>query len=187
MWREGNASSKNCIQSYIQSSMQRCAGAMKHQNVTSTHWRWSRLSRTTNMRHCIMLATPLPHLATVPTAHTPRTRQWCTLWAHPLIGIGRFLTQCEDSFPNDPRTLQNLSFLGNPESWISSCSWNNLGAFWKFLDSLETQNPSHSWMTLEPFGNSVSLTSQIPQKLGIPNTDTEPISIINNPTLDLYS
>ena len=40
---------------------------------------------------------------------------------------------------------------------------------------------------LVPFGKLVSLTSQIPQKLGIPNTETNSISILNNLTLDLYS
>ena len=98
------------------------------------------------------------------------------------------LCDCEDSFPKMTlETLRKLGFLGNPETRISSCSWNNLGTFWKFSfsDSLETRNPSHSCMTSEPFGNPVSLISQIPRKLGIPNTKTNSISILNNPTLDL--
>ena len=106
-----------------------------------------------------------------------QTPQWMqTLW---------FIVKTHSQMTSE--SLQNLGFLGNPETRISSCSWNNLGTFWKFgfSDSSETQNPSHSWMTSEPFGNPVSLISWIPRKLRILNTETNYISILNNPTLDL--
>ena len=74
---------------------------------------------------------------------------WWVVLVRPLFVI------CEDLFPNDLETLQNLGFLGNPETWNSSCSWTASEPFrnsvfwipWKLRIHLipkQPQNPSEN-------------------------------------------
>ena len=138
--------------------------AIKHNQHHPWHHAMDNNIATTRLLHLLHTGpgldsnkhTPLKGCASTSVDHQePPSAFWTVLWSL----VPKWLWNSSESwFSQKPRNSEFILFPEQPQK---------LKKF-GFLDSLETWKPSHSWTTLEPFGNLVSLASQIPWKLRNP-------------------